>query len=124
MSEKRRFSRVPFDAETHLLVGGRKIPCRLLDISVKGALVELPEKTLISIGTPAKLHLNLNNDDAVIRMDVAVAHVTNNKAGFYCQQIDSDSMTHLRRLIELNLGDPELFNRELRQLGDFGNVSS
>lgn len=122
MSEKRRFSRVPFDAETHLIVGGRKIPCRLLDISVKGALVELPAKTLISLGTPAKLQLNLNNDDAVIRMDVAVAHMTNNKAGFYCQQIDSDSMTHLRRLIELNLGDPELFNRELRQLGDFGGA--
>jgi len=30
--------------------------------------------------------------------------------------IDVDSMTHLRRLIELNLGDPTLLERELKAL--------
>lgn len=120
MTEKRRFSRVPFDADTHVIINGRNITCRLIDISVKGVLVELPPNELISLGVPAKLELNLNNDDARIRMDLVTAHVTSSKAGFYCQEIDSDSMTHLRRLIELNLGDPELFNRELRQLGEFG----
>jgi len=34
-----------------------------------------------------------------------------------CQRIDMDSITHLRRLIELNAGDPGLLQREPAQLG-------
>jgi len=34
-----------------------------------------------------------------------------------CLSIDLDSITHLRRLLELNLGDPQLVERELLQLG-------
>jgi hypothetical protein len=33
-----------------------------------------------------------------------------------CTEIDLDSITHLRRLLELNLGDPDLIERELSDL--------
>jgi hypothetical protein len=38
--------------------------------------------------------------------------------GFVCQYIDLDSISHLRRLVELNLGDGSLLERELAALGE------
>ncbi len=35
---------------------------------------------------------------------------------FRCEHIDIDSITHLKRLIELNLGDEALLHRELAHL--------
>jgi hypothetical protein len=33
-----------------------------------------------------------------------------------CRSIDLDTVTHLRRLIELQLGDPALLERDLAEL--------
>jgi len=50
-------------------------------------------------------------------MEGHLAHVgDNNTVGIRCESIDLDSISHLRRLVELNLGDPELLNRELSAL--------
>jgi len=38
------------------------------------------------------------------------------KAGMICRSIDLDSITHLRRLIAMNTGDPTLLQRELQSL--------
>jgi hypothetical protein len=37
-------------------------------------------------------------------------------AGVLCRSIDLESITHLRRLIEVNLGDPAASDRELKAL--------
>jgi hypothetical protein len=50
-------------------------------------------------------------------MDVLIAHHENEELGLHCKDIDIDSITHLRRLIELNLGNPALLERELSALG-------
>jgi hypothetical protein len=49
-------------------------------------------------------------------MDVAVVHIEDNETGLQCNAIDIDSISHLRRLIELNLGDSNQLNKELNQL--------
>ncbi len=41
----------------------------------------------------------------------------NGELGLRCEDIDVDSITCLRRLVELNLGEPELLERELSALG-------
>jgi len=46
-----------------------------------------------------------------------LAHIRNNNVGLRCEYIDIDSITYLRRLVELNLGDAELLERELVALG-------
>jgi hypothetical protein len=45
-----------------------------------------------------------------------IVHLKGTLIGIECASIDLTSMTRLRRLIELNSGDPELMNREIRQL--------
>jgi len=47
-----------------------------------------------------------------------VAHVEGGRVGLRRTHIDIESVTHLRRLVELNLGDPALLERELHELGE------
>jgi len=49
-------------------------------------------------------------------MSTEVAHAEGHHTGLRCRAIDLDSVTHLRRLIELQLGDPALLERDLAEL--------
>lgn len=49
-------------------------------------------------------------------MEISLAWARDGLLGFECQHIDLDSISHLRRLVELNLGDEELLERELALL--------
>ena len=50
-------------------------------------------------------------------MVTLIAHYEDGVLGLHCKDIDTDSITHLRRLIELNLDNPELLERKLSALG-------
>ena len=41
--QMRHFTRVPFDCEARLISGRQSWPTHLIDISLKGALISLPE---------------------------------------------------------------------------------
>jgi len=64
------------------------------------------------------------NFDAIITLDeqtqvtmqVELRHEEQTQLGFICLYIDVESMTHLHRLVELNLGDGTIMMRELREL--------
>ena len=49
-------------------------------------------------------------------MEVSVAHIEESRIGFYCQHIDIDSISHLHRLVELNLGNEKLLEREMSEM--------
>lgn len=114
--DQRDFSRVHFEVPATLHQGTEQWPARLSDISLHGALVERPADWEPESETLYRLDVHLN-EEITIRMDVEVAHVDAQWIGFRCHDIDVDSITHLRRLVELNLGDPELVERELSALG-------
>lgn len=114
--EKRRFTRIPFDAEAVLSGAGQDWPCELIDLSLKGALIRAPGGWTGSAGEDYRLMLTLDADTR-IHMDVSVAHQEDGHVGLSCRDIDLDSITHLRRLVELNLGDASLLERELMALG-------
>ena len=88
----------------------------MLDLSLKGALVTLPENATVPAGMPCQLTVPLAETGDHISMTAGVAHVDGNHAGLLCRSIDLDSVTHLRRLIELQLGDPALLERDLAEL--------
>jgi len=117
--ERRRFSRVPFDAQV-LIEGARDWKAKLIDISLKGALVERPKGWHANSGDLYSLTIDLDGvPDLAIQMEaVVVAHARPETVGFQCRNIDIDSVGHLRRLMELNVGDPDRINRELSSLGD------
>ena len=117
MTNLRRYTRVPFLMEGELRIGDQHIPMHLIDISLNGALVEPVDKATPEPGSAGVLELPLAGSDVLIRMAVAVAHSRDATIGLRCTGIDLESMTHLRRLMELNLGDAHLVERELVALG-------
>jgi hypothetical protein len=74
----------------------------------------LPAAAEVEGGEPVLLAMSLG--DIVIKMAAEVAHLDGSDAGLRCVAIDLESITHLRRLIEMNLGNPKLAERELRAL--------
>lgn len=115
--ERRRFTRVLFDAPIMLEIGDQRHETRLLDISLKGALVKKPSDWAAKIGDSVNLTVFLTKTETLIHMQTRISHVEDEHVGFLCDEIDMDSITHLRRLVELNLGDTNLLQRELAALG-------
>ncbi len=117
--EKRRFHRIFYHADAQLApIGGPSQSCKIIDLSLRGCLLEL-SGPLAEIGDQSyELKFELS-PDAAIRMEIVATHTEGNLAGFRCAHIDIDSISLLRRLVELNLGDSELLERELSSLGNF-----
>lgn len=114
--ERRRFHRVPFDASARIDTAQGHSNCTLIDISLKGMLLKRPKELTVQSGDRAYCVLYLPGENA-IEMDICVTHVNHDAFGCRWEHIDLDSLSHLKRLIELNLGAPELLQRELSQLG-------
>ncbi len=118
--EKRRFSRIPFDSKVIVTGDEREWQCQLLDISLKGALIQRPEDWPRAVGEPFTISIQLGDEKSIIYMQVTSAHEDKEHIGFRCDHIGLDSMSHLRRLVELNLGEPDLLHRELSALINAG----
>jgi len=114
-NERRKFSRILFDAHVELAQGEFHWRASLLDISLKGLLLQqtLPAEVAQEQSILVKILLS---DNTSIAMSVIVAHQHHNQTGLVCTSIDIDSVSHLRRLIELNLGDAAEAERELSEL--------
>lgn len=116
-SERRKFWRAAFNAPVTLVNDSASTEARLDDISLKGALLEVPVGWQGRVGEHCHLKLRLGGEaDTHISMWGRVTHVEGQKVGLLCESIDLDSITHLRRLVELNAGDPALLERELSAL--------
>jgi hypothetical protein len=65
------------------------------------------------------LVIPLDSEDAQrITMQGTVVRVSDSNVALRCDQMDIDSMTHLRRLVEMNLGDTDMLERELDAIID------
>ena len=115
--DRRRFARIHFDAPALLWVDDQAHAVTVADISLKGALVKLLGGSLVPVvGKACELALPIGGDPAAIRMPATLNHAEGELLGLACTGLDLDSVTHLRQLIALNLGDPALLERELKAL--------
>ena len=115
-TERRRFTRVPFDASVSISNTSGKWTGKLLDISLNGVLVSQPQNWINNKNNEYLIEVNAADNVFEIRMEVTVTHKGDQTIGFQCNHIDIDSVSHLRRLVELNVGDEEILNRELSAL--------
>lgn len=113
--ERRHYIRVPFAAPARLMAGQDLLEVKVLDLSLKGALLQTQIPNAYPLGTPCRLRVPLAENDH-ISMSIEIAHLQGTVLGVRCTDIDLDSVTHLRRLIELQLGDPALLERDLAEL--------
>ncbi|MHC8296294.1 PilZ domain-containing protein [Pseudomonas sp. LB3P58] len=114
-ADRRRFKRIAFDARTELSQGEFIWPVKLIDLSLKGLLIEKPEPWLGNREWHFLVDIHLN-EDVAIKMDVQLTHDDHGQLGFVCRHISLESIERLRRLVELNLGDSQELERELGAL--------
>jgi hypothetical protein len=90
----------------------------VLDISLKGILIGLSGgQAAPELGRDVAVRVPLGEDpEMAIRMTARVQRSETGHIGCAWVDIDLDSLTRLRRLLELNTAQPEALERELGQL--------
>lgn len=109
----RQYARIPFAAQVVLHVQGQTLKVHLLDIALKGALVQTNTLQPLKLHEKCRLDLPLADDGEGVTMSGAIVHLDHQHVGIACNNMDLTSLTRLRRLIELNTGDVEMMDREL-----------
>jgi hypothetical protein len=116
--EKRRFSRIEFEEKCVVERGNDFVEGRLLNVSLKGALIEFDGEIGFQSGGGCRLSFNLGNPDFYLEFMVEVVHCSDSLAGVRFVETDLNTMIHLRNLLEARTGDPLLVQRELDFLVD------
>jgi len=117
-NDKRHFKRILCNGQVLLVHDDREFGTELMDLSLKGVLARRPPSWDIDAGSACELEVKLDGADFPIIMMATVAHLEDEYIGFACRHIDLDSITQLRRMVEVNLGDPDELERELSALGE------
>jgi len=117
---RRHFTRIHFDTDYQLSTsdGNNQWSGHVVDLSLHGMLIERPDTFSGARGDNFILELILSANDVSIKLEAQLAHAHDDLIGFECKHIDVESMTHLRRVLELNLGDPKLMEREIAEMID------
>ena len=121
MSEQRHFHRIKFDVKIKIEINGSVSETSLVDISLKGALVDCPSGFTPESGDHCRVTVHLSNSDVVFSFSGEVVHVNDGLIGIKITLIDIDSMIHLRRLVTLNSENAEQVRNELHALFGFGS---
>ncbi|WP_114326614.1 PilZ domain-containing protein [Candidatus Colwellia aromaticivorans] len=116
MEDRRQFTRILFSISAEIEIEDKTYPVSIHDISLNGALVTAIDSENSLKGKLGTLSFFLSDNESEVTMNITIVHEEENETGLQCNAIDIDSVTHLRRLIELNLGDSEQLNKELSQL--------
>lgn len=114
--ERRRFERVLFETPAKLIDLEGEWPTKVLDLSLKGALVEIPANFNRSLGKSFLLEIALNSD-IIISMDCTIVYQREKFMGLQSNFVDLESITHLKRIISFNSNNSlDLLERDLSNL--------
>jgi hypothetical protein len=116
-ADRRQYKRIAFDARAELSQDANVWQVRLVDLSLHGLLIERPSPWSGDPEQPFVVNIHLSEEVDVL-MEVQLRHDNNGQLGFECLHTDIESLSYLRRLIELNLGDQVELQRELGSLID------
>ncbi len=114
-NEKRHYHRIGYQSDATLSNSDGSWPIQMIDLSLKGCLIRIPSEPNLRMGESFTIQIKLS-ESVAITMQTNLAHQTSGCAGFRCEHIDLDSISRLRRLVELNLGDSSLLERDLESL--------
>lgn len=125
--ERRSFHRFPFEGQGLVGVGNvHRVQCRVIDISINGALLELEEPVEFGPGSCGDLWLILRGHIRSSRIDLefSIEVVWQNARVLGCRfiRVDPDTFEQLKIFVADNLGDPALLDRELTRLGYWPGV--
>lgn len=109
----RHFRRIPFEAEVTLKSENGISTGQLLDVSLKGALIGTDTPTPFKRGEKCSLCIALPGTPISLDFQAELVHSEELSYGFKFISENLETLTHLRKLIELNTGDAEATRSEL-----------
>lgn len=112
---ERRFQRIPLEFPATLLTDGGDCAVRVEDISLKGVLLEGADLPALADGDEVSVDIPLSGE-ARITVEGRVCWHEGLWLGVEIEAMPLESASHLRRLVELNLGDEALLEREFAAL--------
>ncbi len=113
MDDKRYFSRINFTAKSQIEIDDKVYSGELLDLSLRGALLNFKEQIPAKMNDICALTINLHSSDIKLIFDAEIVHIHQNNLGFKFISEDVGTMTHLRNLLSLNVGDYDKITDEL-----------
>lgn len=111
--DRRHYSRVKFDANIAVLKGEQTYPAHLADISLNGAFVRFEGPPPLGKEESCILQINLNAGELILAIESKIVFLSEDHIGLQFQEIELECLTHLRRLLELNMGDSDKVREEL-----------
>ncbi len=115
MFEQRQFQRIPFATVAMVTHAGHSHACDLSDLALQGTLVEARDGLPLRLGDECALSIFLPSTDQTMEFRGELVHHKNTAYGFCFTSEDDSTMAHLRRLLELNIGDSQRLDQEFRQ---------
>jgi len=109
----RHFRRIPFEAEVTLKADEETCTGQLFDVSLKGAMVGTETPLPFNLGAQCSLCIVLPGTPISLNFQAELVHQEELCYGFKFISENLETLTHLRKLIELNTGDAEATRSEL-----------
>ena len=126
MSERRKFSRIDFSGKCTLQTGitelSEKQDVKLIDVSLKGALFTLPAHWEEESDKAVTLSFHLHGSDIILVIGGIICHQTSDLLGMRFLSLSIESISHLKRLVQLNIADEELLFREMSQIININEI--
>jgi len=118
--ERRKFSRIHFDGACTLIFEKKlehhDFEASMIDISLNGALICITPCIIDLEEEQVQLQLQLNDSSTVLLLNGFVSHQQEKLLGIQFTKLSLETISHLKRLIELNVGDSQGIHREFTQL--------
>ena len=113
MGEKRYFSRISFKAHSQIELNDTVYEGELLDLSLRGALLNFKEHIPVKMNNSCTLIIYLHSSEIKLIFEAELVRIHDNNFGFKFISEDVGTMTHLRNLVSLNVGDYDKITDEL-----------
>jgi hypothetical protein len=113
--QQRHFTRISLHAPALLSTPDEEWQTRLIDLSLTGALVELPEGWTGRTGSYYTLRVQLTNQ-SYFSTEVVIRQADGERLGMAFADLDQHGRDVIRWLMEVNIGDSSLLRHELSDL--------
>jgi Tfp pilus assembly protein PilZ len=111
----RKFSRVLFHIEATVKFGLQQFVGKIENLSIRGMFLSSDGK--LAIGDEVEIAIALNDQpENKLLIDGKVVRVTEHGLALSFDRIDSDSYSHLKRIIEFNTDDADRVDEEIENL--------
>ncbi len=123
MIERRRFSRIVYQTQATLTQESIVVNALVCDLSLHGLLLTSEQSDQLDTDKQVDVEFSLAGSDVTIQLVGNIVGLNNNVIRVSIDHIDIESIGHLKRLVELNVGDDDLLHRDIEHLSDLGEYT-